>query len=186
MRLFDLLTLVSGVASVVSLLLTLWERFSSWRRFIAPVAWGLAGFTAGRMSIGTEHALAPSTTPGFPSTETLLFLSLLGVICFGAFALLRRNEPIWAYMLFSLGLSSAGPAFLKSYADLSRRIPTEDLVVLSNEKERVGDLSGAIIYTDRALKATDDGALRSKLEARKANLQTKLVDEASTKPTASP
>jgi hypothetical protein len=183
MHFADYLTFVSGAASLASLLLTLWDRFASWRKFLLPVAWGLAGFAAGRLSLPAATTPSPSSPASFPSTETLLFLALLAVICFGAFALLRRNEPIWAYMLFSLGLGSAGPAFLKSYGDVTRQIPAADFVLLSADKEKVGDFSGAILYLDRAYNATDDGVLHTKVREHKENLQTKLVESVSSQAT---
>ena len=118
--------------------------------------------------------------------ELILFLALLGVVSVVAFAMLRRNEPVWAYLLFSVGLVTGGPLLLKSYSEASRRIPVGDLVLLSTEKERAGDYSGAILYLEKAAAATDDSGLREKLNAHKTKLESKLLDSASMKATMTP
>ena len=176
MRLMDFLFVISGFASIISLALSVWDRFAKWRKFILPLAWGLAGFTVGRFATIRTVPASGSSTPLHPSTEAILFLVILGVICCVVFALLRRNEPIWAYLVFSLGLSTAGPALLKSYSDLSRRIPVEDFVLLSRDKERVGDFAGAIAYLEKAFAATNDNAFRTQLDTRKKELQSKLLE----------
>ncbi len=87
-------------------------------------------------------------------------------------------------MLFAFGLGTVGPAFLKTYSDVTRRIPAADFVLLSADKEKVGDFSGAILYLDRAYNVTDDGVLRNKVREHKENLQTRLVESMSSPATA--
>lgn len=186
MRFLDLFSVISGAAGIVSLFLSIWDRFATWRKFLQPLAWGFGGFAAGRFSVTT---LAPSVTGSSTfqwSTATFLFLAVFVAICVGAFLLLRRNDVIWAYMVFSMGLGVIGPVFLKSYSDISREIPAGDLVLLSKEKERVGDFSAAILYLDQAYNATSDGALRAHLNAQKTKLHTKLVEPAPPEATATP
>jgi hypothetical protein len=186
MRFVDVISIVSGIASIISLLISAWDRFGAWRKYIQPVAWGLAGFAAGRFSVAVMPK-SPATQQDAPVTgELILFLVVLGVVSFVAFAMLRRNEPVWAYLIFSLGLFAGGPLLLKTYSEASRRIPVGDLVLLSTDKESVGDYSGAILYLERAAAATDDSGLREKLRAHKTNLESKLVDSASTKATTTP
>jgi hypothetical protein len=186
MRFLDLLSIISGLASIASLLLSVWQRFSAWRKYIQPLAWGLAGFAAGRLSVSFTQPAASSATIQYPSTELILFFVILAVISFASFAMLRRNEPIWAYLLFSLGLSSAGPIMIKTYSEISKRIPVEDLVLLSRDKEQVGDFSGAIFYAEKAASETNDSHLRSQLDARKKALEDKLVQSANESPATAP
>jgi hypothetical protein len=45
----DLWSLVTGAASIVSLLISLADKFSTWRKYAIPLARALAGFTLGRL-----------------------------------------------------------------------------------------------------------------------------------------
>src|ERR1700730_2337899 len=155
MRFWDLISVVSAIAGIISLVFTLIDRFASWRKYILPLSYGLRGGAAGRMSTSFAQLVTPTkgTAESLPSGHLILFLVIVAVLCAMAYALIKVNQPLLAYFAFFIGLSTLVPQVMKSYSE-SGSIPVGDLLIIANEKERVGDLSGAITYVEKAIEAT--------------------------------
>jgi len=176
MRFVDIVTIVSGAASIISLFLMIGDRFAAWKKYILPLSYGLGGFAAGRISAALTSGSTSTAIEGYPSAVLTLFVVILLIISVAAFMLLKRNEPIWAYLILMIGLSSAAPQVMRSFSESTSHVPIGDLLVLATEKERVSDLSGAINYLDKASKVTSDASLREQIDSRLKALEKKLAD----------
>jgi hypothetical protein len=179
MKFLDILSIVSGIASIVSLLLTFGERFATWKKYIFPISYGLGGFAAGRISASFASSGVSSASQSYPSGVLILFIVVLAIISFATFALLKRNEPMMAYLVLFMGLSSAAPQVMRSFSESSSHVPPGDLLLLATEKERVSDLSGAIGYLEKTLENTSDSAMKQHLQSKIALLQKRMTDSVS-------
>ena len=184
MKFLDILSIVSGIASILSLLLTIGKRFAAWRKYILPLSYGLGGFAAGRISASFAASSASTAMESYPSGVLILFILVLAIISAATFALLKRNDTMTAYLVLFMGLSSAVPSVMKSFSESSSHVPTSDLLLLAADKERVGDLSGAITYLQKA--ANNDFNLREQLNAKIKTLQAKLTESVANTPVPAP
>jgi hypothetical protein len=179
MKFLDILSIVSGIASILSLLLSLRERFAAWRKYVLPLSYGLGGFAAGRISASFAASGTSTATESYPSGVLILFIAVLAIISIATFTLLKRNEPWIAYLVLFMGLSSAAPQVMKSFSESSSHVPAGDLLLLAADKERVSDLSGAITYLEKAAQATSDNDMKAQINSKIKILQTKLTESIS-------
>ena len=176
MKFIDLFSIISGLASIISLALTMGERFAAWRKFIFPVSYGLAGFTAGRVSASFSASVTPTATESYPSGVLVVFIAVLVVISLATFQLLKRNEAWLAYMILFMGLSSTVPQIMKSFSESSSHIPVSDMLLLAADKERLSDWSGAITYLEKAAESSRDEATKKQIQDKVKIVQQKLTD----------
>jgi hypothetical protein len=184
MKFLDIFSIVAGVASILSLVLMLQDRFAVWRKYVLPISYALCGFAAGRISaIFSEPSTSKLVENSSPAI-LILSIAVLTIITLVTFAFLKRNETWIAWMVLYLGLSFAAPQVMKSFSETSSHLPPGDLILLATEKERVSDLSGAITYLEKASETSKDKNLQEQLQARIKKLQLRLADSVSKPPEA--
>jgi hypothetical protein len=153
MTLIDAWTLITGMASVLSLLLTLPEKHANWRPHLVKLSIGLAGFAVGRLSFsvtGADQLLSD------PSGLRALVLILAMLVAGGsvAFLLIRRGESSFAYsiMLFSILLVSSQVALV--YRQPSDVVSVDDYILLSTAKVQSHQFDTALKYLAAARRIT--------------------------------
>jgi len=182
MSVLDLLALVSGCIGVFSFLLTLFERFSAWRGYILPLSWGFGGLSGGL--IVASFIKAPGMIHGGPSIPTILCILLIIAAAFLCAALLKHHQALLAYFIFLFSLLFGLPqlaqmqsaAALKSALEESAQIPAGDFLLLAAGKQRLGDISGAILYLGKALQSTNDPDLQFQIDRQIKALRRRLAD----------
>src|SRR4029077_18856668 len=121
---------------------------------------------------------------GALSYHAILCVLLVLVAAFLSAVMLKHNKPLVVFFIFLFALTFGLPqlvqmqsaASLKAALEASSQIPTGDLLTLAASKERVGDLSGAIFYVGKALKAAPDFDLQSQIDRQIKALRKKLAD----------
>jgi hypothetical protein len=79
MRALDILAVVSGVTGIASFALTLFDRFSQWRQYLAPVSAFLLGYAprAASLLLFPSMAMGVSHEHSWPVTIIILALVLI-------------------------------------------------------------------------------------------------------------
>ena len=73
MKFIDLWTIITGAASIVSLLVVMSDKLPKWKKYISPVGFFLGGFAIGRISAGTM----PGAQQSFQDPRFMGFLMVL-------------------------------------------------------------------------------------------------------------
>ena len=101
----DIWSLITGAVGLLSFLMTINEKFSSFRKYTIPAAWILTGFALGRLSyIGTLSItnVNASFDGGF-SVTVIVFLILL-FLSSVSYLFMRVGQDMLAYFVFSMGI----------------------------------------------------------------------------------
>src|SRR5438132_4367315 len=122
----DMWSTVTGVASIISLLLALGDRFATWRQYLLPVTAGLGGFALGRVSASIESGLGHLGSGSTDAPVLLLLAATLLVIGGIAAALLRKGETWYAYLLVAFALASIPGQILTFYRERASNDVTVD------------------------------------------------------------
>ena len=172
MQIPDIWSLITGIASLISLFLSAGERFASWRKYSIPVATALGGFAIGRispsLSSGMDHLLADPKAAGF----ILLILMIFAALTLVAYLMMRYGQITLAYLVFAMGIISVPMSIIPMYSKISDVVPPGDLVKLAQIKITTGEYEQAIKYMESAKDNTKNDVLKTELE-KQIDLLTK-------------
>ena len=186
MRFLDFWSLITGLASLISLFLALGEKFSNWRKYTLPLSCALGGFAIGRLSftplLGVEHVFNDGFSTGF----MVIFFSIMLVVTVLAIILMRRNETNLAYIFFFMGMALIAPQIVQLYTETYNAIPIGDCLLLATEKEKAGDFENAITYLERCGKKIENKGLKEQIDKRIPELQQKLAERVNKSQAISP
>ena len=164
MQIPDIWSLLTGIASLISLFLSAGERFAAWRKYSLPAATALGGFAIGRispsLSSGMDHLFADPKTSGF----ILLIFMILAALTFVAYLLMRHGQVALAYFIFALGMISVPTTIIPMYSKMSELVPPGDLVKLAQIKVTSGEYEQAIKYLESAKDKTKNDVLKTELQ----------------------
>lgn len=175
MHIPDIWSFVTGTAGLISLFLSLGDKFSNWRKYTIPAAAGLSGFAAGRLSpallTGVDQLLTDSRAVGF----ILIFFTILFAIILVSYALMKRGEIWLAYLVFIMGLLSVPTSIIPMYTRAIETVPAGDYVKLAQLKIEVKEYDDAVHYLELAKENTNNEELRKRLEEEiKATLKKEV------------
>jgi hypothetical protein len=155
----DLLFIASAVASIVSLFLTLAERFTEWRKYLLPLSCALGGFALGRVSVTLPNAREIAGDP-----VLLIAIAVSGVIAAFAFLLLNRGEIVFAYMMVSISLVLILTKVISYYSETNNPASADDYLSLAEQKEHNGDLTGAVRLLESAKRLATSDELKNTID----------------------
>ena len=175
MNLFDTWTILTGLASIVSLLIAIYDKFPDWKKYILSLGWFLAGFSLGRFFTGIiperSKILIDPILVGF--LLIILLLLILVLIFFNV--LIKRGETGWAYIFVMVFIMIAGPMFIDRYLEYFSFVPKGDYLLLANFKEQNNDFTSAIKYLEKYKKYISDDQMKDKVNKRIESLEEKLL-----------
>lgn len=164
MQIPDIWSLLTGIASLISLFLSAGERFASWRKYSLPVATALGGFAIGRISLtlssGMDHLFADPKAAGF----ILLIFMIIAALTLVAYLLMRHGQIILAYFVFGMGMISVPTSIMPMYSKMVDAVPPGDLVKLAQIKVTAGEYEQAIKYLESAKDTTKNDVLKTELQ----------------------
>lgn len=163
MQIPDIWSLVTGLASIISLFLSMGDRFASWRKYTVPAAATLGGFAIGRispsLSSGMDQLFGDPRAAGF----ILLLFLILATLTLVAYFLMRHGQVWYAYLVFMMGMISVPTSIMPMYSKVIDTIPPGDLIKLAQIKVTAGEYEQAIKYLESAKDTTKNDVLRKEL-----------------------
>ena|SRR2546425_5330254 len=176
MRALDILAVVSGATGTASFALMLLERFSQWRRYLAPVSAFLIGYALSVVSMLLFPSIATGVSHEHSWPVIIIILALVGTLVFISLHFFKRGYAPLAWMTLYLGMLLFIPKLVETYTLSSSDVPFTDLLILANAKEQAGDLAGAIRYSGLAEKAAPDSGVKMEIHKKLLGLQSSLVN----------
>src|SRR5258706_8085830 len=131
MNLLDAWTLITGMASVLSLLFALPDKYANWRRHVLPISTGLGGFALGRLSFSITGADQLLSDPS-GLRALVLILAVLVALVILAYIFIRRGDTFLAYAVIVIGIT--GPAQLLILRQPTDIVSVDDYILLSTSK----------------------------------------------------
>jgi hypothetical protein len=180
MRALDILAVVSGVTGTASFALMMLDRFSQWRRYLAPVSAFLIGYALSVVSMLLFPSMAMGVSHEHSWPIIIIILALVGALVLMSLHFFKHGYAGFAWMTLYLGMLLFIPKLVETYTLSSSEVPFADLLILANAKEQAGDLAGAIRYSDLAEKAVSDSATKIEIQKKLLRLRSSLVN--ATKP----
>jgi hypothetical protein len=164
MHIPDIWSLVTGIASIISLFLSAGETFASWRKYTVPVAATLGGFALGRISPFISSGMGQLFMD--PRSAGFLFLIFLIVasLALVSYFFMRHGHLPYAYLVFTIGIFSVPTTLLPMYSKIVDSIPPGDMVKLAQIKASAGEYEQAIKYLESARDKTNNEVLKKELE----------------------
>lgn len=123
-----ILTIGSAIASIVSLFISLGDKFPDWKKYAHPISWSLGGFFLGRIS----STLPTTSTQLFSNSYSAGFLLIifLTVLVIGLLTYFFAKQDLYqARVFFVVGAIALVPAVTNAYANISVSIPPEDYLI---------------------------------------------------------
>jgi apolipoprotein N-acyltransferase len=164
MHMPDIWSLLTGIASLISLFVSVGERFAAWRKYTLPTATAFGGFAVGRispaLSSGFDHLLEDPKVTGFILILFMAFAALVLVACL----LMRRRQEWYAFLLLLLGFSPLIYVVMPMYSKILDGVPPGDLIKLAQLKTTSGEYEQAIRYLESAKNKTDNDVLKNELQ----------------------
>ncbi len=156
MNIPDFWSLVTGVASIVSLLLSIPEKYSNWRRYTVPIASGLAGWTFHSLSSEFSQSVHEAFQDPYLAVILIVILAFLGIAAYGFSVLARVGYPFYVSLMISALVTSGITPIFNIYSQINLAIPTQDYLEFAMMKEHKGDLTSAINYYQKYIQRVDD------------------------------
>jgi hypothetical protein len=180
MNFIDIWTIATGLASIISLIIVLSDRFPEWKRYLIPAGCFLGGFTMGRIFTG----IMPITKEwqdqrivGF----IIIIVILLGFYLYILKLLSKMGDEFSQFMMFfvilgGLIIFSLGiPALFNNYMTHFESIPKADYLLLADIKEKSKDNESAIKYLKKYEGLTSDEEIKNTIEKKIHILKDKLI-----------
>ena len=176
MQIPDIWSLLTGIASFVSLFLSVGNKFASWRKYTLPGAAALGGFAFGRispsLSSGTSQLFKDPSSTGI----ILLIFLIFAVITFVAYLLIRQKQDMLAYCLVLLGMFSVPSTIIPLYSKAVDPVLAGDYVKLAQLKVTAEEYEQAIKYLELARDRADSEELKDTLKSQIITLEKKAVE----------
>lgn len=177
MNIPDLWSLVTGVASIVSLLLSIPEKYSNWRRYTVPIAYLLAGWTFHSLSSEFSQSVHKAFQDPYLIVILIVVLAFLGIAVYVFSVFIRAGYTFYAYAIILLMVSSGIPPIFDIYSQINPAIPTQDYLEFAMLKEQKGDLTSAINYYQKYIQRVDDENSKKQAEQNVSTLRYKQFNE---------
>lgn len=180
MNIPDLWSLVTGVVSIVSFLITLPPKYAKWRKYTLPIACFLGGLTFGRLSSEFSQSVYAVFQDPYLAVTFIITLVILFIALWFILVLTKQNESHFAYMVFIMSVLIGIPGVFNIYSQISKinpAIPTQDYLELARIKESKGDLGSAINYYQKYLNKVDNEYSKKEVEQKIFKLRSRQINE---------
>lgn len=177
MNIPDFWSLVTGVATIVSLLLSIPKKYSNWRKYTLPTAYFLAGWTIHSLSSEFSQSVHEAFQDPYLAVIILVVLAFLGITTYVFSVLTRVGYPLYAGMIISVIVSSGIIPILNIYSQINPAIPPQDYLEFAMMKEQKGDLSSAINYYQKYIQRVDDENSKKQAEQKVSTLTARQFNE---------
>jgi hypothetical protein len=168
-------SIITGAASIISLIIAMSDRLPSWKKYISPMAWVLAGFSVGRMSVGMirggEQAIQDPRITGI----LMILICFFIVLYLSVRSMLNVRQDWYAYMIFLLALMFGIPTIMDKYSEIFPNIAKEDYLLLASAKEKNKDLSGAVKYLEKYRDSISDANMKTEIINRIKAIQKQQI-----------
>lgn len=181
MNIPDLWSLVTGVASILSLLISLPPNYANWRKYTLPIASFLGGLTFGRISSEFSQSMYAAFQDPYLAVISIFFLATIGLILWVASIMERQNSPQYIYALVLMFLTFGIPGFFNTYSEMNPAIPVQDYLELARIKEHKGDLASAIIYYQKYILKVEDENSKEQVTQKISKLRSRQLNEVNQK-----
>ena len=161
----DLWSIITGVVGIISLLISLADKFARWRKYLVPTTCALGGFAVGRLSFSLGAGITEIASDPAGSAFLIIILVIIAVVATTAASLVKRGQE---YLGFALVLSvlSVGmlPQLVTFYSKPQERVSSDDHLALAEIRLKSGDFTGALRYLENAKRASSSDALRKAID----------------------
>lgn len=181
MNIPDLWSLVTGLASIVSLLICLPEKYSNWRKYNVPIASGLAAWTLGRVSCEFSQSVHEIFQDPYLAVILIVVLVFIGTTIYVFSVLAKGNQIFYATLLISVFVSSGITPIFNIYSQINPAIPTQDYLEFAIMKERKGDFVSAINYYQKYVQKIDDKDSEKQVKQKIDTLRYNLLNQVNQK-----
>ncbi len=168
----DIWSIITGLASLLSLIISLGDRFSYLRKYLRPAAFALGGFAVGRLSQQIAKGVDQIFTDPYAAGFLLILLVIIGVLTFVAIFFLRHGQIGFAYVIFFMGITMVTIQIMPLYTKAFREIPVDDYIKLSILKVQTHDYKDALKYLEAAKRGSSSNELREAIDR-----QIKMVSQ---------
>ena len=178
MSILEIFGLVSGLASFLSLILYLNDKYTNWKNFILPICSGLFGFTIGVISCGLVGTSKTTQDPFLLGTLSILIV--IFAVCLIAFKSLMKQDNYKAYLVIILPLMIIVPNILNHYFDTAKTntaIPPSDYLQLAILKEEKNETEAAIKYLKIFEMNADEETVKNKINEKILQLRQAQVNK---------
>jgi hypothetical protein len=165
------LTIVAGVASVVSLIFHLSGKGPNVRQFTLPITAALVGFAIGRNNSDVGQGANIILQDPY-----LLLMLIIMVMFFGLGMYMIESFKVEAKvsLIYLVFLSTiVVPQLVKSYNEISPTIATQDYLTLARAKENSGYIEDAIKYLNIYSKRVNRVDVQRQVSSKINNLRSK-------------
>ena len=164
MQVLDIWSLITGIASLMSLFLAAGERFANWRKYILPFAAALGGFALGRISPAVSSGM--NQLSGNPELTGFIILSstVIVAITLMSYFLIRHGKAWYGYCLCFMGMVYIVLNVIPMYPKLLNIVPPGDLIKLAQLKIDVEEYEQAIKYLEVAREKTKNDVMKKELK----------------------
>jgi hypothetical protein len=165
------LTIIAGVASVVSLIFHLSGKGPNVRQFTLPITGVIVGFAIGRNFSEVEQGASILLQDPY-----LLLMLIIMVMFFGlAMYMVEQSkaEPKVSLIFLAFLATIVIPQLMKSYNEISPTIATQDYLTLARAKENSGYIEDAIKYLNIYSKRVNRVDVQRQVSSKINNLRSK-------------
>ena len=177
MKIPDIWSIITGVAGVISLIISLRSKYKILKKYTIPIFYILIGFALGRFTI----TILPSIEQ--PLSKYSLIALLVFIILFVTLAIfyiaMKYNQPGLAYMGLIMILLIGLPNLVNLNLN-KEEIPIGDYIVLAKYKEQMGDFGSAIEYLEKCKYKTKDKEMKKQIEDKISKLKLMQLYELKT------
>ena len=156
----DLWSIITGVVGIISLLISLADKFASWRKYLLPATCALVGFAVGRLSFSLNPGSKEIVSDPTGSAFLVIILTVIVVAATIAAFLLKRGEAILGYGLIIVLFTGLVPHAVTFYSKPQDRASSGDYLELAQVKLQNGDFSGALRFLENAKRVATSNELR--------------------------
>lgn len=170
----DIWSLITGLASIVSLAIAIPDRYSSWRRWLVPAGWASAGVAIGRLS----YSLGPSADAAFSDPALIGVLGILSVSLIAMYFVIRSvrealNVEGIFIIIFVVGSMWAISSIVTRYLDsIKPPLAISELLEFSKLKEQRGEIGLAVRYLSIARRISEETEERRAIDAKLSELKS--------------
>ena len=126
----DAWTIVTGAASIISLFISLSDRFPTWHRYIRPFGYSLGGFAIGRVTAGSSQAASESIQDPRFIGLVMILIPIFIILYLFLHVMVKRKQDFYAYFMTFMVLIIGVPQVMDKYFEAFPLIPKEDYLLL--------------------------------------------------------
>jgi hypothetical protein len=162
----DLWSIITGVVGIISLLISLADKFASWRKYLVPATCALGGFAIGRISFSLGPGITEIASDPADSAFLIIILVIIGVVATIASSLVKQGQWFLGYglVVVTLGIGLVSQVVTFYSKPRAARVSSDDYLALAEVKVQTGDFTAALRFLENAKLAAASDALRKAID----------------------